>query len=72
MELNDKQKNILEELKNKELATTKIAFLISANLYQTQVYLEDLLKEKLIEHRDENNATYWKLTKKGDGVLNGL
>ncbi len=62
MELTKKQKRILELLQNEEeIATTKIAFLISANLYQTEVYLEELLAHGLLEKNSKNNATYWKL-----------
>jgi len=65
MELNDKEKKILELLKKEEsLATTKIAFLISSNLYQTEVYLEQLYKSKKIIKNKKNNATYW-------GINNG-
>jgi|GEM_PF-3253642 predicted transcriptional regulator len=61
MDLNEKQKEILKILENgEELATTKIAFLISANLYQTEAYLEDLEKEGLILNFKKNNATKWK------------
>ena len=48
MELNEKQKKILEFLEKEELATTKIAFLISANLYQAEEYLNELEKEGFI------------------------
>ncbi len=65
-ELGEKQKKILGVLKNQELATTKISSIISANMYQTQIYLEELLDKKLIDYRKEENATYWRLTKKGE------
>lgn len=62
MELNDKQKKILDLLKiEEEIATTKVAFLISANLYQTESYLEELKNLGLVIKIPKNNATYWKL-----------
>lgn len=61
MELNEKQKKILEFLEKEELATTKIAFLISANLYQAEEYLNELEKEGFIIKKLRNNATYWVL-----------
>ena len=62
MELNDKQKKILEELKKEEeIATTKISFLISANLYQTESYLDELEEMNLITKIEKGHATYWRL-----------
>ena len=47
MDLKDKQKKILEILKKEDgLATSKISFLITSNLYQTEEYLNELLKLK--------------------------
>lgn len=63
MELKEKQKRILEELKKEDkIATTKIAFLISCNLYQTESLLKELEIEGLII-REVNGeyATYWSL-----------
>lgn len=64
-ELNDKQKAILKILKDlkegESLATSKIAFLISSNLYLAEKYLEELLEKNLIEKYEKNNATYWRL-----------
>ena len=62
MEINDKKRKIIEILfKEKELATSKIAFLISANLYQTEVYLHQLLENNIIEKKEQNSATYCRL-----------
>lgn len=62
MDLNDKQKKILELLKKEgELATTKIAFLVSSNLYYIEPILKDLENKKLIICNKKNNATYWGL-----------
>lgn len=61
MDLNDKQKKIIEILTNDKLATTKISFLISANLYQTEQYLNELEKEGLILKEEKNYSTYWSL-----------
>lgn len=59
-ELNEKQKLILKYLKeNSEIATTKISFLITSNLYQTQEYLEELEKKGFVKSYKKNNATYW-------------
>ena len=55
---NDKKEKIIELLKSKgELATTKISFLITANLYQTETYLEELLNEGIVEKDQVNNFT---------------
>ena len=61
MDFNNKKNKILEILKEGELATTKIAFLITSNLYQAEVYLNELEEDGLIIHYSKNNATYWKL-----------
>ena len=61
MDLNDKQKKILEILKEGELSTTKIAFLINANILYAESYLKELLNEDLIINEQRNKATYWRL-----------
>ena len=67
-ELNEKQKLILKFLKeNSEIATTKISFLITSNLYQTQEYLEELEKKGFIESSKKNNATYWSISSNKEG-----
>lgn len=67
MGLVDKQKKIIEVLqKEGECATTKIAFLISSNLYQTEFYLNDLLNKNILINESRNSATYWKL-RENDG-----
>ena len=64
MKENNKKNKILLLLKNGDaLATSKIAFMISANLYQTEAYLLELKEEGQIIDLSENNATYWKLNK---------
>ena len=65
MDINEKKQKILDILgKEKEIATTKIAFLITANLYQTEIYLEELFEDKLILFEKRSNATYWRLNGK--------
>ena len=71
MEIGVKEKKIIEILiQEDELATTKISFLISSNLYQTEFYLNNLLNLNIITKEERNNATYWKL--KGESVKNGI
>ena len=61
MELNDKQKKILEVLKDEKLATSKIAYLTTLNLYRAEDYLNQLFDEGLVNKEHINNATYWSL-----------
>jgi len=69
MGLTDKQKKILALLeKEGEIATSKIAFLITVSLYQAEVYLEDLYERGLIVFNKKNNATYWRLKPKENGI----
>ena len=64
MQIKEKQKKILEILKDEgEIATTKIAFLVSINYYQAEVFLEELLNEGYIERIEKDSSTYWKLKK---------
>ena len=62
MELNKKQKKILELLTRRgEIVTTEMAFLIVANLYQTKFYLEELEKAGKIISRKKGKYRYWRL-----------
>jgi len=62
MELSGKQKDVLKVLKeNGELATTKIAFLVSSNLYYIEPILKDLESKGLIISNKKDNATYWRI-----------
>lgn len=61
MELTDKQKQILGVLKEGELPISKIAFLVSSNIYHIEPVLEDLEEKGLIISEKRNNATYWRL-----------
>lgn len=64
MELNKKQKKILELLGKKgEIVTTELAFLIIANLYQTKFYLEELEKDGKVVRREKGKYIYWRLKK---------
>ena len=59
-ELKDKEKQILEIIKEKgEMATSKIAFLSSSNPYYAESYLESLEQMGLIVKRVDKGVTYW-------------
>lgn len=73
MEINEKEKRILETLENGDiLPTTKISFLSRLNYYETEIILEELMKLKLIKKIKKNSATYWSITKLGGGTLNEI
>lgn len=62
MELNDKQKKIIEILEiEKEMSTTKIAFLINSNTLYAESYLNELLNNGYLIKEQRNNANYWRL-----------
>lgn len=62
MEITEKQKKIMDVLKEEEeIATTKISFLITSNLYQTKQYLEELEAIGLVTKIDKGHAVYWKI-----------
>jgi len=61
--MDKKKEQILKELeKEKEIATGKIAYLISANYYKTNELLSELAKDKKIEMIDKPRGIYWKLS----------
>ena len=63
VELSDKQKEILEVLResSEELATSKIAFLVSSNIYHIEPLLNDMELKNIVVSRKKNNATYWRI-----------
>ena len=58
----NKETKIIKVLKSKgRISTSRIAFEIKFNHWQTEKYLEKLEEEGKIKKQEETNGTYWEL-----------